>query len=503
MIVSFARRTEAAGKASVFEWKIPMTLKIYNVLTRQKEVFEPLYPGKVNMYVCGPTVQDNAHIGHGKTYISFDVVVRFLRYIGYDVLYVQNLTDVGHLLDSGEDRVLKKARQASVTPMQIVEKYTRIYFENMDALGVQRPDISPRASGHVPEQIEMIQQLLDKGYAYEANGSVYFDVSSFPEYGKLSGRKVEELEEGARVAVLEEKRHPADFALWKFAEPEHLLRWSSPWGEGFPGWHIECSAMSRKYLGETFDIHGGGLDNIFPHNECEIAQSEALHGKPFARYWMLVGTLTLDGIKMSKSLGNTMTLSDALARWRPEAIRTFILSSHYTSPIDFTDEAVDSAFRGWQRLWGAVELTRQQLRQASQGEANGDVLAMLQSYRQAFVDRMNDDFNAPAALAALQELTREVNVLLNEGPAHTRGTLQAIDGLYRELGGQVLGIIPEEVGRGSSAEREDGLIRLLVELRAQARANKDWVTSDTIRDQLKALGIVLEDRADGTTWKVN
>jgi cysteinyl-tRNA synthetase len=480
-----------------------MTLKIYNVLTRQKEVFEPLYPGKVNMYVCGPTVQDNAHIGHGKTYISFDVVVRFLRYIGYDVLYVQNLTDVGHLLDSGEDRVLKKARQASVTPMQIVEKYTRIYFENMDALGVQRPDISPRASGHVPEQIEMIQQLLDKGYAYEANGSVYFDVSSFPEYGKLSGRKVEELEEGARVAVLEEKRHPADFALWKFAEPEHLLRWSSPWGEGFPGWHIECSAMSRKYLGETFDIHGGGLDNIFPHNECEIAQSEALHGKPFARYWMLVGTLTLDGIKMSKSLGNTMTLSDALARWRPEAIRTFILSSHYTSPIDFTDEAVDSAFRGWQRLWGAVELTRQQLRQASQGEANGDVLAMLQSYRQAFVDRMNDDFNAPAALAALQELTREVNVLLNEGPAHTRGTLQAIDGLYRELGGQVLGIIPEEVGRGSSAEREDGLIRLLVELRAQARANKDWVTSDTIRDQLKALGIVLEDRADGTTWKVN
>jgi cysteinyl-tRNA synthetase len=480
-----------------------MTLKIYNVLTRQKEVFEPLYPGKVNMYVCGPTVQDYAHIGHGKTYISFDVVVRFLRYIGYDVLYVQNLTDVGHLLDSGEDRVLKKARQASVTPMQIVEKYTRIYFENMDALGVQRPDISPRASGHVPEQIEMIQQLLDKGYAYEANGSVYFDVSSFPEYGKLSGRKVEELEEGARVAVLEEKRHPADFALWKFAEPEHLLRWSSPWGEGFPGWHIECSAMSRKYLGETFDIHGGGLDNIFPHNECEIAQSEALHSKPFARYWMLVGTLTLDGIKMSKSLGNTMTLSDALARWRPEAIRTFILSSHYTSPIDFTDEAVDSAFRGWQRLWGAVELTRQQLRQASQGEANGDVLAMLQSYRQAFVDRMKDDFNAPAALAALQELTREVNVLLNEGPAHTRGTLQAIDGLYRELGGQVLGIIPEEVGRGSSAEREDGLIRLLVELRAQARANKDWVTSDTIRDQLKALGIVLEDRADGTTWKVN
>ncbi|MGD2078808.1 MAG: cysteine--tRNA ligase, partial [Chloroflexota bacterium] len=289
-----------------------MTLKIYNFLSRTKQSFVPLYEGRVNMYVCGPTVQDYPHIGHAKTYINFDVVNRALRHMGYDVLYVQNITDVGHLLDSGEDRVLKKARQASVTPMQIVEKFTRIYFDNMDALGVRRPDISPRASGHVPEQIEMVKTLIELGHAYEANGSVYFDVSSFPRYGQLSGRKVEELTSGARVEILDEKRDAADFALWKRAEPEHLLRWPSPWGAGFPGWHIECSAMAGKYLGETFDIHGGGIDNIFPHNECEIAQSEAAHDQTFARYWMLVGSLTLDGVKMSKSLGNTLTINDAL-----------------------------------------------------------------------------------------------------------------------------------------------------------------------------------------------
>ena len=323
-----------------------MSLRIYNVLTRQKEEFVPLVEGRVNMYVCGPTVQDYPHVGHAKTYVNFDVVNRYLRYKGYDVLYVQNITDVGHLLDTGEDRVLKKARQSSVKPMQIVETYTKIYFDNMDALGVRRPDISPRASAHVPEQIEMVQQLIEKGHAYESNGSVYFDVNSFDEYGKLSGRKVEDQEGGARIAVLDEKRHPADFALWKKADPEHLLRWNSPWGEGFPGWHIECSAMAGKYLGETFDIHGGGIDNIFPHNECEIAQSEAAHDKPFCNYWMLVGSLTLDGVKMSKSLGNTLTIQDALQRYRPEAIRAFALSGHYSNPIDLSDDAIDGAEKG-------------------------------------------------------------------------------------------------------------------------------------------------------------
>jgi cysteinyl-tRNA synthetase len=479
-----------------------MTLKIYNVLTRKKEEFVPLTPGKVNMYVCGPTVYDNSHIGHGKTYISFDVVVRYLRYSGYDVLYVQNITDVGHMLDTGEDRILKKARQLSAGPMQVVETYMRKYFEDMDALGVGRPDISPRASGHIPEQIEMVQKLIDKGHAYEVNGSVYFDVTSFPEYGKLSGRVIEELEEGARIGVRTEKRHGADFAIWKKAEPDHILRWPSPWGEGFPGWHVECSAMANKYLGHTFDIHGGGIDNIFPHNECEIAQSEAAHGEPFARYWMLAGTLTLDGVKMSKSLGNTLTVRDALNKYRPEAIRTFILSSHYSNPIDLSDNAIEAAHKGWLRLWGAVSLVREQMRTAAEGEADPAVIELLDESKRNFIEKMDDDFNAPAALAVLQDLTRQVNTLLNEKGPLSSGALTAIDTLYRELGGDVLGIIPDQAEAGADAEREEGLIRLLIDLRTQARARKDWAASDQIRDQLKKLGVILEDRADGTIWKL-
>ncbi|MCO5207558.1 MAG: cysteine--tRNA ligase [Anaerolineae bacterium] len=482
-----------------------MTIKIYNVLTRQKEAFRPIQEGRVNIYVCGPTVYDYSHIGHAKTYGNFDVIVRYLRYRGYDVLYVQNITDVGHLLDSGEDRILRKARQTQSTPMQIVERYTKLYFDNMDALGVQRPDISPRASGHIPEQIEMIQQLLREEHAYVVNGSVYFDVSSYPEYGKLSGRRVEDQEEGTREAVRSEKNHPADFALWKKAEPEHIMRWNSPWGEGFPGWHIECSAMARKYLGETFDIHGGGIDNIFPHNECEIAQSEcAHHGATFANYWMLVGSLTLDGVKMSKSLGNTLTLAEALERWRPEAIRAFILSSHYSNPIDFSDVAVESAEKGWQRIWGAVSLVRNRLHDAPDGEVDADILTWLETYKAAFIEKMDDDFNAPAAIGVLQEMTRKVNSTLAENAALSSGTLTAIDQIYRELGGDVLGIVPDsaEAG-GADAERETGLIRLLTDIRAEARANRDWATSDRIRDRLAELGVTLKDGKDGTTWTVS
>ncbi|MCO5184348.1 MAG: cysteine--tRNA ligase [Anaerolineae bacterium] len=482
-----------------------MTIKIYNVLTRQKEAFRPIQEGRVNIYVCGPTVYDYSHIGHAKTYGNFDVIVRYLRYRGYDVLYVQNITDVGHLLDSGEDRILRKARQTQSTPMQIVERYTKLYFDNMDALGVQRPDISPRASGHIPEQIEMIQQLLREEHAYVVNGSVYFDVSSYPEYGKLSGRRVEDQEEGTREAVRSEKNHPADFALWKKAEPEHIMRWNSPWGEGFPGWHIECSAMARKYLGETFDIHGGGIDNIFPHNECEIAQSEcAHHGATFANYWMLVGSLTLDGVKMSKSLGNTLTLAEALERWRPEAIRAFILSSHYSNPIDFSDVAVESAEKGWQRIWGAVSLVRNRLHDAPDGEVDADILTWLETYKAAFIEKMDDDFNAPAAIGVLQEMTRKVNSTLAENAALSSGTLTAIDQIYRELGGDVLGIVPDSAEAGSAdAEREAGLIRVLIDIRAAARANRDWATSDRIRDRLAELGVTLKDGKDGTTWTVS
>ncbi len=478
-----------------------MALKIYNMLTRQKEEFEPLQEGRVGMYVCGPTVQDYAHVGHAKTYVTFDVVVRYLRYLGYDVLYVQNLTDVGHLLETGEDRILKKARQLQAKPMQIAEYYARSYFSDMDALGVQRPDISPRASGHIPEQIEMVQCLLDRDHAYVVDGNVYFDVTSAPEYGKLSGRRLEEQEAGSREAVREEKRHPADFALWKQAEPEHILRWNSPWGEGFPGWHIECSAMSRKYLGDTFDIHGGGVDNIFPHNECEIAQSECCNGKDFANYWMLVGSLTVDGIKMSKSLGNFITIEDALKDYRPEALRTFVLTGHYRSPVDFTEEALAAATKGWERIMGAVRLTREQLRTAGDGE-NGAFVDVIEAHKAKFTEAMNDDFNTSAALAALQDFTREVNTLLNSEAVPGRATLEAIDALYRELGGDVLGIVPDVELGGANAAREEALIRLLVELREEARAEKFYKTADRIRDRLAELGIALEDRADGTIWRI-
>ena len=486
-----------------------MALHIYNVLYREKMPFEPLNEGKVNMYVCGPTVYDHAHVGHAKTYLSFDVAVRYLRYRGYDVLYVQNLTDVGHLLDSGEDRILKKARQAQAGPMQIVETYARSYFEDMDALGVIRPDISPRASGHIPEQIKLIETLLEKGYAYVSDdGNVYFDVYSFPEYGKLSNRRLEDQEAGARETVREDKRHPEDFSLWKIAEPEHILRWDSPWGVGYPGWHIECSAMAKKYLGETFDIHGGGVDNIFPHNECEIAQSEAANDATFARYWMLVGSLTVPDefgipVKMSKSLGNFYTIKDALKLHRHEVIRTFILTSHYRNPVVFSKDALDSASKGWERIYGAVRLTREKLRQADAGDAGNAFLSVLDKVRQQFVDAMDDDFNAPGGLAALHDLTREVNTLLNSGQTVGKTALDAIDATYRELGGQVLGIVPDEdvASRGANAEREEGLIRLLVDLRSEARKAKDFETSDTIRSRLAELGVALEDRPDGTNWR--
>ncbi len=480
-----------------------MTLRVFNVLQREKVEFVPLTPGKVNLYVCGPTVYDHAHLGHSKTYVSFDMVVRYLRYSGYDVLYVQNLTDVGHLLDSGEDRILKKARQASALPMQIVETYARSYFQDMDALGVTRPDISPRASGHIPEQIEMIQSLIDKGHAYESDGNVYFDVTSWPGYGKLSNRKVEQQATGTRQLAGDGKRNPEDFALWKRAESGHILQWRSPWGLGYPGWHIECSAMSRKYLGSTFDIHGGGIDNIFPHNECEIAQSEAANDAPFAKYWLLVGSLTVNGEKMSKSLGNFVTLKDALQKYRPEVIRTFVFQAHYSSPIDYSDDALLGAQKGWDRLMSAVRLTRESLRNAPDNDAGQAFQSVLDEHRQKFVEAMDDDFNAPVALATLQNLTGEVNKLLNSSEVVGKTTLQAIERTYLELGGQVLGIVPAAEVASSNAQREDGLIRLLIAQRKQARDEKQYARSDQIRDQLKALGVTLEDRSDGTTYRLD
>jgi cysteinyl-tRNA synthetase len=480
-----------------------MTLRLFNVLGREKQVFTPLVEGQVSMYVCGPTVYDHPHIGHAKNYIAFDMIRRWLRYSGYAVLYVQNITDVGHLLDSGEDRVLRKAAQTQSRPMQIVETYTRSYFDAMDRLGVERPDISPRASGHIPEMLKMIETLLAKGYAYEVNGSVYFDVSKDPDYGKLSNRRLDEQASGTREAVRGEKRNPEDFALWKRAEPEHILRWDSPYGEGFPGWHIECSAMARKYLGPTFDIHGGGIDNIFPHNESEIAQSECANDAEFARYWLLVGSLTVDGVKMSKSLGNFITVQDALERFAPGVIRLFMQSVHYSNPVDYTEEAMHAAARGWERIANTVRLLRHQLPAApnsDDGQAFGEAIAR---FRQAFSEAMNDDFTTPAAIAAVHDFTREVNALLNSGTTVGRPTLHAIDVAYDELAGEVLGILPPaDAASNGSAQREAALIQLLIEMRNQARKAKNWAESDRIRDELAAIGVVLEDRPDGTVWKI-
>jgi cysteinyl-tRNA synthetase len=483
-----------------------MSLVVYNTLTRKKEAFVPLVEGQVSLYVCGPTVQDYMHIGHAKTYIAFDTIVRFLRFIGYKVRYVQNITDVGHLLDTGEDRVLKSAAKERIEPMEVVETYMREYFADMDALGIGRPDISPRASGHVPEQIEMIKTLLGSGHAYEANGSVYFDVSSFPEYGKLSGRKVEEQEAGAREEVREEKRDPEDFALWKDAPPEHILKWPSPWGWGYPGWHIECSAMATKYLGPTFDIHGGGRENIFPHNECEIAQAEAATGQTFARYWLLTGSLTRDGVKMSKSLGNGLRIKDALARHRPEALRYFMLSAHYASPIDYSDEALLAASKGWERITSAYLAAKRAVddtARTTDGEQTEDTRPSLAEIQTRFIEAMSDDFNAPLALTAIGDLARLTNTLLNASAPPSRADLQAAVSVFEALAGGVLGILPaQSAAGGSSAEREAGLIKLLIEMRMEARGRKDFATSDRIRDQLKALGVVLEDGKAGTSWKV-
>lgn len=481
-----------------------MPLKIYNTLTRQKEEFEPLQAGRVNIYVCGVTVYSHAHIGHAKSYISFDVVVRYFRYLGYRVKYVQNITDVGHLTDDadeGEDKLIKKAREEQLEPMEVAQAYTWSYFDDMDALGVLRPDISPHASGHIVEQIDLIKILLEKGVAYEANGSVYFDVHKFPEYGKLSGRKVEELEAGARVEVNQEKRHPADFALWKKAEPNHIMKWNSPWGLGYPGWHIECSAMSMKYLGETFDIHGGGLDNIFPHHECEIAQSVAATGKPFARYWMHNNMLSMNGEKMSKSLGNVLDIKDALKMYSPYTIRFFMLSCHYRSRLDYSEEAAKAAEQGLKRLISTIEKIKGAINEASE-VADFAAPFSPEEYRLRFEEAMNDDFNTARAIATLFDLMKAANQYLSETAALHKPFLEEIDALFMALGNGVLGIIPEEISGEDatvSGELVEKLININLDLRQEFRRQKNWAMADRVREELKKIGVILEDRPDGTT----
>ncbi len=479
-------------------------LHVQNSLTRSQEPFEPADPPFVAMYVCGPTVYGDAHLGHAKSYISFDIILRYLRHLGYQVRYVQNITDVGHLTDDadeGEDKIEKKARAERVHPMQIAEEYTRRYFEDMDRLNVLRPDISPRASGHVIEQIEHVKRLLEAGYAYEANGSVYFDVSSWDDYGKLSGRSVDEMEAGARVEVNAEKRHPADFALWKRAEPGHIMQWPSPWGMGYPGWHIECTVMSQKYLGETLDIHGGGMENQFPHHEDEVAQAEAATGKPFCKYWLHNNMVTVEGQKMGKSLGNFITLRDAFERRPPMVIRTFVLMSQYRSPLDFSEDALDAAEKGYGRLVGAVESVRKAMAGAAEVEADSDVEGTVNELRRRFHEAMDDDFNTPVALSTLFDLAREANKALAAGKVR-RGTLELFLDTFEELGGNVLGLEFEAGAARAGGETLERVVRILIEERAEARMAKDFERADAIRDRLREAGIALEDAPDGTTWSL-
>ena len=490
-----------------------MVLQLYNSLTRRTEEFRPLVEGRVGVYVCGPTVYGHAHLGHAKSYVSFDVLVRYLRSLGYSVTYVQNITDVGHLTDdadAGEDKIAKAARKERKHPMALAESYTRSYFEDMDQLNCVRPDISPRASGHIIEQIELVKVLLEKGFAYEVNGSVYFDVSKFPDYGKLSGRNTEEMQAGARIEVSPEKRNPVDFALWKKAEPNHIMQWPSPWGTGYPGWHLECSAMSTKYLGQPFDIHGGGMENKFPHHECEIAQSEAAQGVQFVRTWVHNNMVTVDGQKMGKSLGNFITLKEAFAgtheklsrAYEPLAVRQLVLSSHYRSPLDFSDAALFAAHSGYQKISEAVRNLRKQISTATQGEPDAAVVKQLEGAKAKFEEAMNDDLNTSVALSVLFDLVRLTNGLL-ENKKMTRETLTAVNEMFIKLGGDILGIVAEDAAPagGVSEDALDKLVGILIAQRAEARKAKDFARADAIRARLEEAGIVLEDSPQGTQWR--
>ena len=486
-----------------------MALKIYNTLTSQRETFVPIKEGRVGIYVCGPTVYDHPHIGHAKSYVSFDIVVRYLRHLGYKVRYVQNITDVGHLTDdadAGEDKIEKRAKLEQVEPMELVEMYMRSYYEDMDALNNIRADISPRATGHIPEQIDLVSTLIDKGFAYESNQSVYFNVAKLEDYGKLSGRKLDEQESGVRIEVNPEKKHPADFALWKKAGSDHIMKWNSPWGVGFPGWHLECSVMSMKYLGETFDIHGGGIENVFPHHECEIAQSETANERPFARYWMHNNMVTVDGQKMGKSLGNFVTLKDAFKKISPLTIRFFVLNTHYSSPINYSDEALDAANTGLERLHNTIRSLRERMESSSGTEGLDTWKTKLESYKNTFEEAMNEDFNTAEALAVLFNLSKEVNGLLSMDEEVSEGVLSEIDSFYRTYGGNVLGIITEKtVPRASDGadayKMEDDLIKTLIDTRNDLRACKQWELADKVRDRLSELGIIIEDKKDKVAWR--
>lgn len=478
-------------------------LTLYNTLTRQKETFIPQTPGYVGVYVCGPTVYSDPHLGHARGPIAYDVLRNWLEFQGNQVRFVSNITDVGHLVDEqageGEDRIQRRARLERLEPMEVAEKYMWSYFDAMQALGVRRPSIAPRAAGHIPEQIALTQRLLQRGHAYAVNGSVYFRVRSWPSFGKLANRQVEDQEAGARVAVREEKEDPRDFALWKQADPEHLMRWESPWGEGFPGWHIECSAMSLKYLGENFDLHAGGIDLQFPHHECEIAQAEAA-GYRFARYWLHHNHVLLNGEKMAKSTGNLVLLHQLLAAHEPMVLRFYLLQSHYRSVLDFTDGGLEAARNGYARLLHTYrELTY--LQEKSLPGVTPALEQALQTFRQQFTTALDDDLNTARALAAFFELSSEVHRASSQPVGQQ--SLEAVRQVFQQYGQGVLGLFPERVLQANlGGDLLEGLVNLLIELRQQARENRNFAQADTIRQRLAELGILLEDTRQGIKWRL-
>jgi len=483
-------------------------LKIYNTLNGEKEVFKPIHENQVGMYVCGPTVYSDVHLGNCRTFISFDMIYRYLAHLGYKVRYVRNITDAGHLesdADEGEDKISKKARLEQLEPMEIVQKYTTGFHDIMKQFNALPPSIEPTATGHIIEQIEIVKTIIEKGLAYESNGSVYFDVEKYNEaedYGTLSKRKIEDLISGTRdLDGQSEKRSPLDFALWKKASPYHIMRWPSPWSDGFPGWHLECTAMSHKYLGEQFDIHGGGMDLKFPHHECEIAQAQSYTGKKPVNYWLHTNMLTLNGKKMSKSTGNNLLPEELFSGdnknidkgFHPMVARFFMMQAHYRSELDFSSDALKASEKGFHKLMnGLAEITNLKTAKTS----SEDVEAMINGFYAA----MNDDFNTPVLIARLFEAITFINKVKDGNAQVSTEDLEKLKATMEALVFDVLGVLPVESADDSKL---DAAMEVLLELRKNARANKDWTTSDLIRDKLNEAGITIKDGRDGTTWTLN
>ena len=498
-------------------------LLVYNTLTRQKELFRPLNAPHVGMYVCGPTVYGDAHLGHARPAITFDIVFRYLQHLGYKVRYVRNITDVGHLehdADEGEDKIAKKARLEQLEPMEVAQYYTNRFHDAMAALNVLPPSIEPHATGHIIEQEQLVQEILDNGYAYESNGSVYFDVEAYNKkhkYGILSGRNLDDIINNSReLAGVGEKKNQADFALWKKAQPEHIMRWPSKWSDGFPGWHCECTAMGRKYLGSHFDIHGGGMDLIFPHHECEIAQAVASQGDQMVHYWIHNNMITINGQKMGKSLGNFITLQEFFdgshkdkdgnemltQAYAPMTIRFFILQAHYRSTVDFSNDALISAEKGLERLIDAHKALKS-IQPTNEGTVD---MAFVEDLRQKCYEALNDDFNTPIVISHLFDATRVINQIIDKKATITAAVLDELTKVFELFAFDILGLKASANGQNGGAAREEAfgkVVDMLLEQRMKVKANKDWATSDMIRDQLTALGFEVKDTKDGFTWKLN